>query len=382
MYDTVERATFTSFFEGRGIDVRDTRARATDNVAPDIIASHVQSPRTIDVIFSERIVYRDNLLGSDFTITNSGVNSTEIEIVSPTRDGTQTNTITLRVPASNTLHSSTGVQYTASTDRPIADRAGNTVPTDSSLQRIRINDDQRPRIDFAAVIGTDSIHLEFNESLFFNTVHYTDFRVTNPSATILDATVSGTVVTLTLAPNSLDLSSTPTVRVTGSVTDLAGLSLTGSTSVVAIDASPPTFTAERVGSGNSILIRLNFNQPVNSTSGSTAWTVEGHTVTSFTHTEGDNTAILRTSGNSSTDATPLVTYTRESTHANTIHNLAGIDMEAGTNATAIDSTRPEIEVTNVTSTNAIDHELARAGDTITITLRASELIEKPAISFF
>ena len=372
------------FFDGTAIPVRSTpRVTAIDNVTPTIVQGEVQSSRTIDILFSERIVYHDNLQGSDFAITNPDVSSSDIEIVS-NRNNSQTNVLTLRVPATiNFDPTIPTVAYTADASRPIADPRGNFVANTSGISAAN-NDNTQLALNSAAVVGNETIQVQFNKDLRFTTVRYTDFAVSDPRATILDATINESIVTLTLVQGSLTLSDTPTVRLTGSVSDTVSNTIRG-IRVVAQDASPPTFTADRriVSDGAAAQFTITFNQGVRSPSSALSqWTIPGHTITLFTHSGDSNRVILRTTGDTTTDATPTVTYNQPSDATLSIQNAAGIAVADGTSATARDTAVPIITVTNVTSDGDVSHTSARVGDTITITILASEPIEKPALSFF
>lgn len=184
------------------------------------------------------------------------------------------------------------------------------------------------------------------------------------------ATITGSGTTYAVAVSGMTSDGTVIATIAaGKAHDAAGNSNAASTSTdntVTYDTTAPIMTSAQTKTTTTIAVT--FSEDVNGTTVSKAnFAVAGNTVIAAGRTA--NGVVTLTLGTViATDATPNVTYTK-----GTLADLAG-NLVATTTVAASDGIAPTLTSVNIASSNA-KPTLAKAGDTVTLTIIASESLQ-------
>ena len=197
-------------------------------------------------------------------------------------------------------------------------------------------DSVAPTMDSAATTSTSTIDVIFSEDLDGNTVDAdgSDFAVTDHTVFSASETSAGVVEITLLTIMTSD--ETPTVALSGSVSDVVGNTLT-SGNVLSTDGIAPTFTAT---SDSDTKTTVTFSEIVDGTLTFSQWTFAGNAVSAVSgQTDGatlaDVTSLVFTHA-STTDETPDVIYTA----GDIADNAVTPNSMVGTTVTATDGIAP------------------------------------------
>ncbi|MCX9026388.1 MAG: hypothetical protein OIN85_09875 [Candidatus Methanoperedens sp.] len=228
----------------------------------------------------------------------------------------------------------------------VKDDNGDTNTIIGHAASIAIADGQTPTF-IAARTALNTIVLTFSEPV--DAADMATAAWTVAGATVISVTDPASSTTLTLTTTGLtNTSSTPSVSyvaASGTVKDVspAKNEVKDGSTANASDKVPPTFTAARTAL-NTIV--LTFSEPVDAADTATAaWTVGGATVNSVTDPASSITLTITTTGLTSTNSTPAVSYVAAS---GTVKDVSAAQNEVADGATAIASDYVKPTVTSAT----------------------------------
>jgi len=262
-------------------------------------------------------------------------------------------------------------------DITVTDAAGNTSAT------LEINDFEVDTIaatilsvttedtDFNGSI--DKATLVFDDEIDDSTILLTDFAIggTNPTA-MTTGTANDDTIVFTFG-TQIAGTEAKTLDYTSSADDLAGNDI-APFSELSIDEAGPVMLSARTITTTRIDTTWSENiegATVNDTG--TEFTVDGFAV-SDADDNSDNVVELIVA-TMPTDATPNVTFT----NIGTFTDLNGVEAVTPVTVTAVDEVAPVLTSVSIVSNNVKDTELAKEGDTITVSLTTSEAIASPTM---